>query len=129
MTFESPEEFIMNSSIGIHMVSANGIIEYANLRELEMLGYDREEYVGHHISEFQMDGRVVEDMVERLAKYEELKNYPSMVRGKSEIKYVLYNSSVYVQNGEFVHTRCYGSDIDKTVYEHFLRVSPYFASS
>jgi len=47
--------FIENAAIGIHWIDTDGIIVWANQTELDMLGYTREEYVGHHIAEFHVD--------------------------------------------------------------------------
>ena len=55
MFTENPEDFLYNSSIGVHAVSPEGIIVYANKCELEVLGYSKSEYIGHHVSEFQID--------------------------------------------------------------------------
>jgi len=38
-----------------HAVLAEGIVVYASPCELEMLEYDKEEYICHHVSEFQLD--------------------------------------------------------------------------
>jgi len=121
MFTETPEEFIDNSSIGIHAVSAEGIILYANLCELEVLGYTRNQYVGHHVSEFQLDETCLSDMMMRLSRLEKLKNYPARVQGKGCIKYIIYNSSVYEEDGEFRHTRCYGTEVEKVIYDVFLK--------
>ncbi|MFT5636175.1 MAG: hypothetical protein ACI89T_001632 [Cognaticolwellia sp.] len=121
MFTENPENFIYNSSIGIHAVSPDGIIVYANECELDVLGYEKKEYVGHHISEFQIDSICLADMIERLSRFVVLKNYPAKVQGKAEIKYIIYNSSVYEENGEFKHTRCYGTEVDKVIYDVFLK--------
>lgn len=121
MFTENPEDFIYNSSIGIHSVSPDGIIVYANECELEVLGYEKNEYIGHHVSEFQIDGICLADMMERLSRFDILKNYPAKVQGKNEIKYIIYNSSVYEENGEFKHTRCYGTEVDKVIYDVFLK--------
>ena len=126
MLAESHESFVYNSSIGIHSVSADGIILYANMYELEILGYDKDEYVGHHVSEFQMDKFCLDDMMQRLGNFETLKNYPARVQGKNEIKYILYNSSVCKVDGQFEHTRCYANEIDEAIYQVFKRQSPYF---
>ncbi|MBA6395889.1 PAS domain-containing protein, partial [Colwellia sp. BRX10-6] len=101
MFTENPEDFIYNSSIGIHAVSPEGIIVYANECELEVLGYTKNEYIGHHISEFQIDESCLADMMTRLSDFDILKNYPARVQGKDEIKYIIYNSSVYEEVGEF----------------------------
>jgi PAS domain S-box-containing protein len=119
---EDSTEFINNSSIGIHAVSAEGIIEYANQCELETLGYTKEEYVGHHVSEFKMDGEVLNDMMCKLGNLETLNNYPYRIQGKECIKYFLYNSSVYIKDGEFIHTRCFTSEIEKTIYDVFYKL-------
>ncbi|MCJ8320368.1 MAG: PAS domain-containing protein [Colwellia sp.] len=121
MFTESPEEFIDNSSIGIHAVSPEGMIIYANLCELKVLGYTKSQYVGHHVSEFQMDESCLSDMMMRLGRLEKLKNYPARVQGHDGIKYVIYNSSVYEEDGEFKHTRCYGTEVEKVIYDVFLK--------
>jgi PAS domain S-box-containing protein len=121
MFTENPEEFINNSSIGIHAVSPEGIIVYANECELEVLGYTREEYVGHHVSEFQIDKNCLSDMMERLGRFEKLQNYPAKVQGKDELKFIIYNSSVYEEEGVFKHTRCYGTEVMEPIYDVFLK--------
>lgn len=100
MFTENPEDFINNSSIGIHAVSPEGIIVYANECELEVLEYTESEYVGHHVSEFQLDSDCLTDMMSRLSRFENLKNYPTRVQGKNEVKYIIYNSSVFEEDGE-----------------------------
>jgi len=116
MLVENAAEFINNSNIGIHTVSPDGIIQYANEHELKILGYTEEEYVGHHVSEFQFDKSCLDQMMNKLAKFESFSNFPAMVNGKDKILYILYNSSVYEIDGEFVHTRCYGNEISESVY-------------
>ena len=129
MFSEPSNDFIANSSVGIHTVSADGIITYANQCELEILGYHELEYVGHHVSEFQTDHICLDDMLRRLDQNEILKNYPVKVLGKNSLKYILYNTSAYTEGNKFVHTRCYGIDIEKSVFDLFREVSPYFKSS
>jgi PAS domain S-box-containing protein len=121
MFTENPEDFIYNSSIGIHAVSPEGIIVYANECELEVLGYTKNEYIGHHISEFQIDESCLADMMTRLSHFDILKNYPARVQGKDKIKYIIYNSSVYEEDGEFKHTRCYGTEVEKVIYDVFFK--------
>lgn len=117
---ENPLDFIENSNIGIYVVSPTGIIKYANQHELDVLGYTEEEYVGHHVSEFQFDKSCLEVMMNKLSKFESFLNFPAMVYGKNKIKYILYNSSVYEEQGEFIHTRCFGNEISEKVYQAFV---------
>jgi hypothetical protein len=121
MFTENPEDFIYNSSIGIHAVSPEGIIVYANECELEVLGYEKNEYIGHHVSEFQIDEDCLSDMMKRLSRFDILKNYPARVQGKNDVKYIIYNSSVYEEGGEFKHTRCYGTEVEKVIYDVFFK--------
>jgi len=120
MFIENTEDFINNSTIGIHFVSPEGVVVYANQYELEMLGYEKEEYVGHQVSDFQIDKHCLSDMMERLSRFEKLKDYPAKVQGKTSIKYIIYNSSVYEKDGNFVHTRCYGTEVEKIIYDVYV---------
>ncbi len=117
MLIENPLDFIKNSNIGIHAVSPEGVIKYANQHELDTLGYTEAEYVGHHVSEFQFDKTCLDHMMSKLSKFESFTNFPAMVYGKQKIKYILYNSSTYESHGEFIHTRCFGTEISKNVYQ------------
>jgi len=120
MFVENPAEFINNSSIGIHVVSSEGLVIYANQCELEVLGYKKEEYIGHHVSEFQLDKQCLAEMMNRLGRFETLKNCPAKVKAKTGLKYIIYNSSVYKKDGEFVHTRCYGTEVEEAIYDAYL---------
>ena len=121
MFTEDPENFIHKSSICIHSVSLEGLIVYANECTLEVLGYSKEEYVGHYISEFLLDNICFDHVINRLIRCEKLHNYPVRLKGRSEIKYMIYNSSFYHENSEFQHTRCYGIEVLKPIYDAFLK--------
>ena len=42
-------DFFENAAIGLHWVGPDGTILRVNQAELDMLGFTREEYVGHNI--------------------------------------------------------------------------------
>jgi len=105
-------DFLENATEGLHWVGPDGIVLWANRAELELLGYSRAEYVGHHISEFHADAVVAADVLARLASGEDLHGYEARLRAKDgSIKHVLVNSSVYREGERFVHTRCFMRDI------------------
>jgi len=82
-----------------------------NQAELDLLGYTREEYVGHHIGEFHADQNVIEDILRLLQAGKVLQNYPARLLCKDGgIKHVRISSSVYREAGKFVHTRCFTRD-------------------
>ncbi|HAF14112.1 MAG TPA: hybrid sensor histidine kinase/response regulator [Blastocatellia bacterium] len=105
-------DFFENASLPLHWIGPDGTILRVNQAELDMLGYTREEYVGHHIAEFHVDQNVIQDILARLQAGEVLQNYEARLRCKDGgIKHVLISSSVYREDGNFVHTRCFTRDI------------------
>jgi len=52
-------DFFDNAAMALHIVDASGIILRANQAELDLLGYRRDQYVGHHIAEFHADEEVI----------------------------------------------------------------------
>lgn len=105
-------DFVENGLEGMHWVSPDGTIIWVNRAELDMLGYQRDEMVGHHISEFHADQGAISDILARLARGEELRNYQAWLRcSDGSVRRVLINSNVYWQDGRFVHTRCFTRDI------------------
>ncbi|MCK1277667.1 MULTISPECIES: PAS domain S-box protein [unclassified Bradyrhizobium] len=111
------EDFFENSAIGLHIVSGEGIIQRANKAELSMLGYSADEYVGRHIAEFHADAPVIGDILHRLSCGEELDRYPARLRAKDgSTKHVLITSNSRFDDGRFVNTRCFTTDVTG-VYE------------
>ncbi|MFM2433091.1 MAG: hypothetical protein RLZZ511_4305 [Cyanobacteriota bacterium] len=109
-------DFVENATIGMHWVNADGIILWANQAELDLLGYTREEYIGHPIAEFHAESEVIDDILCRLTNNEILQSYPARLRAKEgSTRDVLINSNVYWENGEFIHTRCFTRDVTSQV--------------
>ena len=104
--------FVDTAAIGMNRVGSEGTILWANDAELKTFGYAREEYVGHHISEFHADRAVLADILGRLRRGERLSEYPAEIRCKDgTLKSVLIDSSVLWDEGRFLHTQCFTRDI------------------
>jgi PAS domain S-box-containing protein len=104
--------FLETAAVALHRVDEQGVILWANDAELAMLGYDRNEYVGHPIAEFHDDPAVIADILERLRKGEKILDYPARLICKDGTrKTVLIDSSVYREDGRFVHTQSFMRDI------------------
>ena len=118
-------DFFDNATMGLHWVGPDGIILRANNAELELLGYSREEYVGHHIAEFHASREIIDDILARLLRDEKLHDYEAQLLCKDgSVKDVQINSSGLWKDGKFVHSRCFTRDIsDRTTAENKLRVS------
>lgn len=105
-------DFLENGVVGLHWVGPDGTIIWANQAELELLGYSREEYVGHSICDFHADEEVINDILRRLTAQETLNDYEARLRCKDgSIKYVLIDSNVFWEENQFIHTRCFTRDI------------------
>lgn len=105
-------EFFENAAMGLHWVGPDGTILRVNQTELDLLGYSRDEYVGHNIAEFHADQAIIDDILERLSRGETLTDYHAPLRCKDgSIRHVVIYSNVRWENEEFVHTRCFTRDI------------------
>jgi PAS domain S-box-containing protein len=106
------EDFFENGAVGLHIVSGEGIIQRANKAELDLLGYEPEEYVGRHIAEFHADAPTIGDILHRLSCGDKLDRYPARLRAKNgSIKHVQITSNGRFEDGRLVNTRCFTSDV------------------
>jgi PAS domain S-box-containing protein len=106
------KECLDHCAEGLHWGGPDGTILWANQTELDLLGYSRDEYIGHNIAAFHVDPPVIEDMLARLSRGETLLNYEARLRHKNgSVRHVLVNSNVLWRGEEFVHTRCFTRDI------------------
>ncbi len=104
--------FFENASMGLHWVDADGIIQWANQAELELLGYSAEEYIGQSITKFHADQEVITDILARLSQGEKLYQYEARLKCKDgSERIVSINSSVHWEADRFVHTQCFTQDI------------------
>jgi PAS domain S-box-containing protein len=109
---ETLEDLFEHGIMALHLVGPDGTILRANAKELQILGYSPEEYVGRNIAEFHVDQTTIVDMLERLSRNEQLVQYPARLRAKDgSIRHVLVSSSARFRDGELVNTRCFTVDI------------------
>ena len=118
-------DFLDNGPQAMHSVGADGVIVWANAAELAMLGYRRDEYVGHHVGEFYVDAGACADILRRLGSGETLHDEPAKLRAKDgSVRDVRITSNVRWHDGAFVNTRCFSRDVSaQAVAEHALQES------
>jgi two-component system, cell cycle sensor histidine kinase and response regulator CckA len=105
-------DFFDTASTALHWATEDGTIIRANQAELDLLGYDREEYIGRNIAEFYVDQAQIEDIMQRLVAGEVVRQCSVRLRCKNgEIRDVVLDSSGYFRDGEFIHTRCFTRDV------------------
>ena len=109
---EELEDYVSNATVGMHWVDESGKIIWANKAELDMLGYTSEEYIGHSIREFHADRELIDDILNRLKNKETVNQYEAVMKCKDRsFRTILINSNVLWENGRFVHSRCFTTDI------------------
>ncbi len=106
------EDFFDNGAVGLHIVSGDGTIVRANRAELDLLGYSADEYIGRSITDFHADAPVIDDILHRLSRGDQLDRHPARLRAKDgSIREVLITSNSRIEDGEFVNTRCFTIDV------------------
>jgi len=104
--------FLDTAAIALHRAGPDGTILWANESELALFGYAREEYVGHDLREFHVDPQVIDGILGRLHRGEKIVEQAARMRCKDgSVKYVLIDSSVFWDEGRFVHTQCFTRDV------------------
>lgn len=106
-------DFFNKAPIALHWLSDEGKVLWANDRELSVLGYSREEYIGEDIMKFCPDS--CDDVLEifkDLGSGKTIRDVPIRFRTKDgRIKDLLIDSNVnYKVDGSFNHTRCFIRD-------------------
>jgi PAS domain S-box-containing protein len=110
-------DFLENAVEGMHRLGPDGKILWANKAELELLGYEKDEYIGLHVADFHIDRAAVQDILEKLRHGVTLYNYPAKIRCKDgSVKHVLMHSNAIVENGKLISTRCQTRDVTDRVH-------------
>src|SRR6185369_15036657 len=102
------------AAIGMHWVGRDGVILWANDAEFRMLGYHRDEYVGHHVNEFHEDQAALAEMFARLNRGERVLEYTTRMRCRDgSVKTVLLDSTVLWEGSHVVHTQWFTRDVSE----------------
>jgi PAS domain S-box-containing protein len=98
--------------VGLLQVGTDGIIQWANLAELELLGYARQEFVGKKAADFYADRADGLNVLARLAQGETLRDYRTNLRASDgSLRNVLLSSSADIENGRLLRARLLTQDI------------------
>jgi len=98
--------------VGLFQVGGDGIIQWANQAELQLLGYARQEYVGKKAAEFYADESEGANVMSRLARGETLHDYRTNLRTRDgSFRNVLIHSSADMKEGRLLRARLLTQDI------------------
>mgnify|MGYP003949430849 CR=1 FL=1 len=129
------KDFFNKAPIALHWLSSEGKVLWANDRELDVLGYTRDEYIGQEIMKFCPDSKDdVLEIFKQLGSGNTIRDVPVRFRKKNgQIQDLLIDSNVnYTKNGDFNHTRCFIRDDtqrlirdcrSKIEFEHEMKIS------
>ncbi len=105
-----------NAPVGLHWVGPDSTILRANQAELDMLGYARDEYVGHPIGAFHVDPVVATDILAHLRAGETIRGRRARMRRKDgSVVQVRIDANALFEDGELVHTRTFTRDVTERV--------------
>jgi PAS domain S-box-containing protein len=109
---DEQRDFLETALEGLHRVGPDGTILWANQATLDLLGCDREDFVGHHIAEFHVDRGVIDDILATLVCGEAVRGREVTLRGKDgALRYVLVDSNGLWRDGQFVHSCWFTRDV------------------
>jgi len=131
MMIESEERFRLlyeNAPLSYQSLDINGNLIDVNQTWLQSLGYERDEVIGHHFSEFMtaQSGELIKNRFPYFLKLGEIHNFEfEMIRKDGTHMFVSYEGKIgHDKLGNFKQTHCIFSDItDRKSYEDSLRAN------
>src|SRR5438876_961759 len=110
------EEFFENAPVGLRWMAPDGTLLRANRAELDLLGYQPDDYLGRNIAQFCVDPDVAADSVRRLRGGETLRNIEIRMRHRDgSIRHGLMSGNALFEGGQFIHARCVTRDIQDRI--------------
>jgi PAS domain S-box-containing protein len=107
-------DFFENAPVGLHWLDKEGRIIRANKAELDLMGYSSDEFVGKHVCEIIMNDDVLAAILDLPQNPDSALDAETQIICKGgTIKHVLISSNSLLQDGEFIHTRCFMRDISE----------------
>lgn len=108
-------DFVGNALEGFLKLGPDGTILWANRAELQMLGYEEEEYVGHHVSEFHAGRGSAEHILAVVSGGGEVLNYRAeLLRKDGTPCHVLIHANGRHDRGKLRFIRCFTRDMTGT---------------
>jgi PAS domain S-box-containing protein len=109
---ESLQSFLANSPVGIHVVNDKGIIAFANKAELNLFGYEEDEYIGHPLKKFFHDAELFDKLHLKLKSEGSLKNQQAKIICKDgSLKDIMISCNLFSEDEKVIHSRCFSRDI------------------
>lgn len=112
--------YLRDAPIGLTWIGSDGIVQWANRAELEMLGFEPAEYVGQHLSQFYTDKARANELLERLANNERLHSFEARLRSKDgSIKTVQIDARAIWEEDRLVRYQSFSRDISEQLVAEY----------
>lgn len=109
-------DFFAAAPLGLLWVADDGRILRVNEAELELLGRDEKEVLGHCITEFGLEPEMVTDVLARILRKETVLNYRARIRRRNgSVKHILVDANGLWEREHLVHSRWFVRDITDRV--------------
>jgi PAS domain S-box-containing protein len=112
--------------VGLLQLGADGIIQWANKAELDLLGYSPQDYVGKNATEFYADAAEGKNVLARLIQGDTLREHQTNLRASDgSLRNVLITASPDFRDGHFHHALLFTQDITgrRRAEEEILRLN------
>lgn len=107
-------DFFEKATVGLHWVGPDGTILRVNQAELDVLGYQREEYLGRRISEFYADPGAAEEALRCFENGRSMDHCEVEFRCRNGLrKHVLITSDPVQEDGRLIRSNCFMNDISE----------------
>ena len=119
-------EIAEKAPVGLVQVDAEGIIQWANRAQLDLLGYSRQDYIGKNAAEFYAEASEGREVLARLLQGQTLREHPTNLRARDGLLHnVLISSSADVHEGRFLRALLFTQDITgrRRAEEEILRLN------
>lgn len=112
-----PNDLLATALEAIHVADGSGRILWANQAELDLLGYDRDDYVGRSVADFHEDPEHGDALQLRLRRGESLVNEPARLRTRDgAVRHVLITANGRWHGGALARTHAFTRDVTQRAH-------------
>ncbi|HYH13564.1 MAG TPA: PAS domain S-box protein [Thermomicrobiales bacterium] len=99
-------------AVPMSVLDREGVIQYANQADLDLLGYERDDYVGRPITDFLLYPATGRDLLDKLRRGEAMSDYEVALRHRSgEPRMVQITTGIHQDDTDIVYIQCFSRDI------------------
>jgi PAS domain S-box-containing protein len=99
-------------TVPMHIVDLNGVIQYANQADLQLLGYSRDDYVGHSITELHVDSAAAQEHLQTLRGGVESHSFEVQLRhADGSVHSIQITAGPHASGTDTPYIQCFSNDV------------------